>query len=143
MSRPALVMSLQPRYAELLLAGVKTLELRRRPPPEAEGRLVFVYVSSPVRAVGGAFRIGRVRSGTPDELWHWAEGRAGVTRAEYDAYFDGTDTAHALELTHAAAYADPPGLAALRERFGKFTVPQSWRRATAAELAYFSSLAVR
>ena len=63
-TRP-LLLSLKPRYADLVFRGLKTAELRRRI-PYVENRDVFVYVSSPVRRLRGGFHVEHVWSGTPE-----------------------------------------------------------------------------
>ena len=52
-----LLLSLKPRYADLIFAGRKKAELRRRIASGIEGRDAFIYVSSPVKQLRGGFRI--------------------------------------------------------------------------------------
>ena len=65
----ALLLSIHPEYAEKIFDGTKRVELRRVRPRLQNGDLVIVYVSSPVKAVCGAFRVDNVVAGTaPDKL---------------------------------------------------------------------------
>ena len=52
-----LLLSLKLRYANLIFAGRKKAELRRRIASDIEGRDAFIYVSSPVKQLRGGFRI--------------------------------------------------------------------------------------
>ena len=57
MSHQSLLLSLQPRFAEMVFDGTKRTELRRRFAEGLEGCDVFVYVTSPVRELRGGFRV--------------------------------------------------------------------------------------
>ena len=58
-----LLLSLKPYYADLVFEGLKTVELRRRIASHLEGCDAFIYVSRPIAALRGGFRIGEVWSG--------------------------------------------------------------------------------
>lgn len=131
-----LVLSLKPRYADLLFMGVKTIELRRRIAVGMEGREVFVYVSSPVQRIRGGFRVEEVCSGAPEEIWGRVGSKAGVERMEFDAYYDGSGVAHALHVSHVWEHGAPVGLEALRDELRDFRPPQSWRYAKGCELSW-------
>lgn len=98
MSASAILMSIRPVYADAILAGTKTVELRRRRPAFPEGTTVLVYSSSPHQIVRGAFRTGTVVGAPPNDLWKLVRDQAGVTRRAFDAYFDGCATAYAIEV---------------------------------------------
>lgn len=91
-------MSIRPGYAEAILSGSKTVELRRRRPSFSPGTRVIVYSSSPEQQLLGTFRTGDVHEGTPGELWKLIKHRAGVDRATFDAYFAGCSEAFAIEV---------------------------------------------
>ena len=71
-----LLFSLKPYYVDLIIEGLKTIELRRRIASHMKERDVFIYVSSPITALRDGFRIGEVWSGTPEDVWHMVVGRA-------------------------------------------------------------------
>ena len=122
-----LLLSLRPRYADLIFEGVKKAELRRRSLVHVEGGEVFVYVTSPVMELRGGFRVGEVWAGTPQEIWEKVSELAGINRDDFDTYYEGQSVACALEITGVWEYLNPPRLSMLRTRFGNFVVPQSWR----------------
>ena len=122
-----LLISLKPRYADLVFEGVKRAELRRQTLARMEGRDVFVYVTSPVMMLRGGFQVGEVWAGTPQDIWDKVSELAGVDKDDFDAYYEGQSVACALEITEVWEYTNPMGLAALRNRFEGFIVPQSWR----------------
>ena len=65
-----LLLSLKPYYADLIFAGRKKAELRKRIASNIEDRDVFIYVSSPVKQLRGGFRVGQVWQGSPEEVWN-------------------------------------------------------------------------
>ena len=136
-SPEAVLLSLKPCYADMVFAGEKRAELRRRAPVHSEGGVVFVYVTRPVMHLRGQFRVRSVRKGTPDEVWDAVSEEACVERLDFDAYYAGRDVAYALEITDVREYDEPVTLDELRRMFGSFVVPQSWRYAKAEERERF------
>ena len=88
----------------------------------------------------GGFRVGKVWTGSPDEIWNTVSDCAGVEKRDFDAYFLGQSSACALEVTQVWQYATPVGLDVLRSWFQKFVVPQSWRYVTPEEYSLFQGL---
>lgn len=127
MSNKPLLLSLKPRYAELVFRGLKEAELRRRMIPYVENRDVFIYVSSPVQQLRGGFRVGHVWSGTPEEVWNEVSELARVDKQDFDAYYAGRTVAYALRIIDVWEFKSPACLKTLRNQFPNFVVPQSWR----------------
>ena len=126
-SATPLLLSLKPRYADLVFGGQKTVELRRRSLKRMEGRDVFVYATTPVRTLQGRFKVGKVWDGTPEQIWEIASQGAGVEKSDFDAYFAGRDVAYALEIVDAREFEQPLTLVTLKRMIRDFVVPQSWR----------------
>ena len=131
-----LLLSLKPRFAELVFMGKKTVELRRRVASTMTGREVFIYVSSPERMIRGGFRIAEVWSSDPETVWSEVASRAGVAKAEYDAYYEGCGIAHALALSDVWAHETPVEIEDVRRELPGFRPPQSWRYAKGRELEW-------
>ena len=123
-----LLLSLKPRYADLIFDGVKKAELRRRALVEMEGRDVFVYVTSPIMELRGGFRVGEVWEGTPQDIWKKVSKWAAVNKDDFDAYYAGQSIALCpgdSPMPHFWEFTNPPGLSVLRNQFDNFIVPQS------------------
>ncbi|WP_338602358.1 hypothetical protein [Saccharopolyspora sp. SCSIO 74807] len=130
-SRP-LLLSLRPRFAEAILTGSKTVELRRTRVAAPIGTELVLYASSPVMSVVGVATLLGRESGTPDSIWRKHKQHAGVRRREYDEYFAGSGLATALSIGKAQALAIPYTLAWLRDE-AAFQPPQSYRYLTSAD----------
>lgn len=62
------LMSIKPKWAKELYCGKKTVEFRKSSPPV--GRLVFLYESTPVRAVTGVFIVSAILSSRASHVWY-------------------------------------------------------------------------
>jgi predicted transcriptional regulator len=123
----AILLSIKPEFAEKILTGIKTVELRRVPPRVNAGSLVVLYVSSPVKAVVGAFWVDRVVTGTPEELWPIVEEAAGLTRSEFEAYYAGTTKGVGIFVRESWSAEKPFELDEFRRNCPEFRPPQSYR----------------
>ena len=135
--RKTVVMSLKPRYSDLIVEGQKTVELRRQPISNLEGRDVYVYATSPAMELRCGFKVAKVVSGSVLEVWTQLFDRTGICKKEFLKYFAGCATAYALEIEAVWMFKNPVSLDNLRDSFGGFVVPQSWRYVTDAEQAMF------
>lgn len=121
----ALFISVKPQYADAILEGRKTVELRRTRPNLPDGSLVILYSSTPTRAVVGWAQLIGVREGTPLEIWDEYGHAAAIDEPDYDIYFDGAEQAFALELDDVVTATQQVPLSVIRS-IG-IQPPQSWR----------------
>jgi predicted transcriptional regulator len=122
----ALLLAIRPRFVTAILAGHKTVELRRQRPAAAPRTTVLLYATSPTKALVGSARLAAIHTDTPDKLWATHGSSAAVTRAEYDGYFRGAKMAVALTLTAVETLAEPIPLSRMRSQYS-LEPPQSYR----------------
>lgn len=120
-----LVLSIRPKYVDRILAGTKTIELRRTAPDLEPGTKVFIYASTPVKALVGIAVLGEIVRYSPSRLWAKHGAQAGVTPGEYQDYFDGADAAYGLQLREITPASESVQLNEMR-KIG-MEPPQSWR----------------
>ncbi|MBF6620423.1 MAG: ASCH domain-containing protein [Patulibacter sp.] len=135
--RQALFLSVKPRFIEMLVAGTKTVELRRRPPVSVGGGgLVLLYASSPRMALVATARIEAIEVAKPDQIWLKHQGQVGVTHTEFHEYFEGAPAATAISLRDIKPRASGAlALNEIRARWHGFMPPQSYRYVEASRLA--------
>jgi predicted transcriptional regulator len=138
----AFLISIRPRFADMIFAGSKTVELRRVCPKVSVGDLALVYVSSPAMELRGSFEVGKVITASPSALWKKVGKRSGVTRAEFFAYFQGKKQAHALVIKSTWRLDAPVCLTTLRRRKGGFRPPQNFHYLNRNEASLLASLAI-
>lgn len=120
------VLSIKPIYSEKILAGHKTVELRRRFPVSApSGALAYIYSTSPVKAMVGTASIRDVLKLPVEQIWTEFESTAFIERSLFDKYFEGLDHGYALVFDDVRSFSRPLPLHELREKFG-FEPPQSF-----------------
>lgn len=109
----AVLLSIKPKYADLILAGTKKVELRRSWPSNDIGVMVL-YSSSPVQRLVGIAYVDRVNETDVTGLWKLAhDNGGGVTRDELVEYFAGKEKAFGIMIKSAKTAqiaADPKDL---------------------------------
>lgn len=125
MNQKSLLLSIKPRFADAIFAGTKQFELRRVRPRLQTGDLVLVYVTTPRAAIEGAFEVAEVLEAAPSEIWKRVKESAGISKAEFDAYFEGKTVAFAIGIERTWPLASSVSLAKLRNK--SIQPPQSYR----------------
>jgi len=137
MTNKVLLLSIRPMYAEKIFQGLKKVELRRVRPKIQHGDYILVYVTSPIKALEGVLRVDYVIEDRPHELWPHVKKFAGVTRDEFDAYYDGANKGFGIFLKEAKRINNPISLDRLRKLFEGFHPPQSYRYLHPAEIEIY------
>lgn len=131
--RRAMLMSVHPHFAEAILDGSKTVELRRRCVAAPTGTPVVLYATSPTKALVGTVEISSVHSAPPTELWKTHGAHTALSRDQHDDYLSGATAPCAITLTEPQRLPASIPLATL-QTMGSFCVPQSYRYLDASTL---------
>ena len=119
----AVLLSIKPKYADLILAGSKTVELRRSWPSNDIGVMV-IYSSSPIQRLTGIALIKEIKECDLETLWNLAQTHGGgVTEDELKEYIGNKSRSYGVMLGRvvpAKVHVDPKDL------FPKFTPPQGF-----------------
>lgn len=122
----ALMLSIRPRFVDMIFSGKKTVELRRVKPRLEAGDLVFVYASGSTKGMVGAFEVAGVTAATPKSIWRKHSGGSGLKKPEFDAYFAGAPIGYAICIGRFWKLAEAVSLKTLRKRRAGFRPPQSY-----------------
>jgi len=124
------LLSIKPKYADLILAGSKRVEFRRIWAAQDVSAIVL-YSSFPVRKLVGVVEVTDVVVASPSALWVICrENGGGLTRAELRSYFSEKSRGVGILLGNVLKlpkYLDPS------ELIRNFVPPQSFRYLDAAE----------
>jgi predicted transcriptional regulator len=134
------IISIHPVYADAILTGEKTIELRRRFPELSSGTRLWIYSTRPIGAVIGFATIRDVLRAHPATIWKRHGEDAGVDHASFKTYFDGAREAVAILLA-AARRVGPITIDQLREIRERFHPPQVLVRLTVSEARALRELA--
>jgi predicted transcriptional regulator len=99
-----LLLSIQPRWAESILSGRKTVEVRRKFSGRWVGRRISLYASKPVAGLVGQATILDVVSGPPAYLWDRFGVGMGCSKEHFDNYTRRSLAVQAILLTDVSRY---------------------------------------
>lgn len=133
----AILLSVKPKFANLIVEGSKLVELRRTIPAQNVGTIA-IYCSSPVQMIVALAEVKETIEASPSKLWDISKGNGGgLTKAELLAYFESKKTGFALMLENIRVYRKPVNPAKI---FKSFSAPQSFRYLIPNELKKLEQL---
>lgn len=121
----AMLISIHPRYAQLILSGEKRVELRRRFNSHAVGNRMLIYATLPEAAVVGHVLIEDVQTASVNEIWQSHGKNAMISAEDFAEYFAEIFTGSAVILRNPVKYERPISLEELRSSYG-IRAPQSY-----------------
>ena len=124
------LISIRPKYVELIRGGMKRVEFRRRPFAR-DVACVVIYAAAPVKKLVGFCEVEGAVLDTPAALWARYGPAAGLSREALFLYLNGVDFGFAIELGPFRPFADGLALSAL----GIDRPPQSFRYLPVSALA--------
>jgi len=98
------LLSIKPKYAELILSGEKKYEFRRAIFRNPDVNKIVIYASSPISKVIGEFIIDDILTCNLTDLWLHTMEYAGIDKKYYDSYFYGKDHGHAIKVKSVKRY---------------------------------------
>ena len=114
------VFSLKPKWAELILTGRKTVEIRRTAPKHMLDRILIYDTGK--HMVTGVVRVKGMASGYPLSIWEQYGEASKLTRDEYMGYAGERTTMYAFTLAYPQRFAAAKNLS----EYGIERAPQSW-----------------
>lgn len=91
------IISIKPRYAEMILNGKKKYEFRKNSFTKPVGR-ILIYSTKPVGKIVGYFALEEVLRGKPSEIWDLCSEFAGMSKGDFYKYFEYKSAAYALKI---------------------------------------------
>ena len=91
-------MSIRPRFCQMIFDGQKLYEYRKRVFARSDVDKVYIYASKPICRIVGYFTIMKVIKDSPLKVWRITKYDGGHAKDEFDSYFIGCNTAHAIEI---------------------------------------------
>ena len=105
----SILLSVNPRYTEQILSGIKLFEYRKRLAQKSVDRIIL-YATYPLMKVIGEVEVIKIVSGSPTSVWEQTKKNAGISREKYRKYFKGCKVAFAYQLGKVTAYKYPKAL---------------------------------
>ncbi|CAC5345733.1 MULTISPECIES: ASCH domain-containing protein [Planktothrix] len=140
-----LLLSIKPEYADKILAGKKTVELRRVRTRLEAGDLVLVYVTSPQQNLVASLEVERViTENLPQKkkyFWEQVKDKAGITDQDFKQYYQGASLGVAIFFSSINIFDKPIELTTLKKKLPTINPPQSYRYITDYEFKVITNLA--
>ena len=92
------ILSIKPKYVQLILSGAKRYEFRKAIFSEKYVRIAYIYATHPIKKLVGLFEIGRIIRERPEGLWDQLGFHSGMREAEFFDYFKGAKIGFAIEI---------------------------------------------
>ena len=128
-----ILLSIKPRYSELIFRGEKTIELRKVFPAHYVG-YVLVYESRPAKKITGILKIEEIHVKNVRELMKLAD-EAKVTRTFIRKYFSKKSTGFVIEIGEKFEFTKKIPLRELKEKID-FVPPQNFRYIEKDEISW-------
>lgn len=128
-----LLLSIKPEYASKIFSGEKTVELRRVRTRLIQDDIVFVYVSSPTKALVGLFEVEKIIQEKIElqqdikTYWNLVYEKAGISSRDFEKYYQGASFFVGIFLRNPKKFDVSVNLENLRQQIPEFTPPQSYR----------------
>ena len=118
------IISLKPRYADLVLSGKKSVELRNRIVRLKPGTTIWIYATRPVGRIVAFAEVKAVVHGEPTLIWKRFKKYICIEKAEFNSYTEDRKRVSAVTLTRVQKLTERPTLDGIRELTGAFHPPQ-------------------
>lgn len=118
----AILISIKPKYASLIYAGYKVVELRKVIPTQFDGHMAYIYETAPISKVTGYFIVGGFISLKKDLLWKRFGSLTVVSKTDFDNYFHNHEMAYGIISIDAHRFEYELDITT----FGLKRPPQSW-----------------
>lgn len=105
----SILLSINPEYAERILAGSKKYEFRKKIANKPVNK-ILIYSTTPIMKVVGEVEVVKTISSSPSALWEYTKKFAGISRDKFRKYFKGCKVAYAYELGRVIQYSPPKEL---------------------------------
>lgn len=116
-----LLMSINPKHVDNILAGTKKFEYRKNKCKEKIDSII-IYSTSPIMKVVAEVEVKDVIEDTPQMVWSMTRTAAGIDKSFFDRYYLGRDIAVAYVLGEVRKFSVPKYLA----DYGIKSAPQSF-----------------
>lgn len=128
MSKGDIVISVQQKFVERIVAGEKAAELRRRAPRIQPGCRVWIYTKAPEAMISICVTVDRIVTGSPQDIWQSHRSDLGVSLDEFENYFGETETGCAIFFKQVEDVSPGVALSEIRSKSKGFHPPQFFKR---------------
>jgi len=101
------ILSIKPKYVDAILDKRKKYEFRRNIFKNKNIDVVYIYSTSPVKQIVGAFTIENIIKDSPENLWNRFKEYSGLDKKEFFDYFGDNKIGFAIEIGRLEKFKNP------------------------------------
>lgn len=116
------LLSIKPKYANQILNGNKRYEFRKSVFNYRDLEMVYIYSSSTIKRIVGAFAIKSIIEKHPVQLWNEWKDFSGIGEEDFFDFFRGKNKGFAIEIGDVEAF----DLINPKDHIRNFVPPQSF-----------------
>ena len=124
------IISIKPRYVDLVLSGEKSVELRNRVVRMNSGTRIWIYATRPVSGIVALAEVASVVHGAPVDIWNRFEREMCIDQICFESYTRNRGCVSALMLTSIRRMKPSVTLDRIRRSVGDFQPPQFYAHLT-------------
>lgn len=125
------IISLKPKYLDLMISGEKTIELRRRPIKRmGENSRVWVYGTLPVGAIKALGIVKSVLNLPAEAAWKKHKAQIAISEDEYFAYVESSEYVSLIIWEAITPLKEEYSLSDIRRKLPNFQPPQFYSEFT-------------
>jgi predicted transcriptional regulator len=99
-NQKVIIMSIAPKWVDLIVNGKKKVELRRRAPSVEYAQCgILIYATAPVSAIVARCEADGIVSGSSEFLWQKIGDISGCSKSEFFEYFENANLSSAIYLS--------------------------------------------
>lgn len=132
-----MLLAIKPRFADLIIARKKVVEVRRGGTSIKIGDVLVLYSSAPECSIRATCSVGSVETRTVQSALAALNGETGLTKEELREYLQGAETATLIGIESVLCLSRPIPLKELR-RNARVVIPQSYRFLSGEEVRNIS-----
>ena len=123
-----LLISVKPEFAEKIMNGEKTIELRKSAPRKVNKEShILLYVTSPIKELWGICKINNILKDEPKAFWDNYGYKTGITETQFKQYYKTSRIAFGIELKEIRNFSKYSiELKQLKKAFPNFMPPQTY-----------------
>lgn len=118
------LLSIKPEYVERIFDGEKKYEYRKTLFKMKEIESIIIYATKPIGKVVGEFKFDKILEDTPEAIWEKTKVVSGISKKDYQKYFNNKRNAYAIEISEVHEYNSPLSLSEFNPKIK--VAPQSF-----------------
>lgn len=135
-SAKTVLISIHPKYVDLIFSGKKKIEFRKRNFAQPVKRFV-VYSTAPVSKIVGFFDVENIECATPQDLWDNYSSVGGIEKQDFFKYYANTSEAVGIRIKKYTPFENRLDISLLHT-----TPPQSYKYLSDGEFDFVQNTGV-